>query len=204
LTKASLREGILAGDLDAFRSIVEALAEEYDIMDVAAAAVKQLEQRDGANVDEKDIPVAEPRRERSDSAGRGDRSAPRQSQRGGFDRSERSERPPRPERDERGPRSGPRAPDSREERPARPPRKPQWDVARVYIGAGRLARVRPGDLVGAIANELQLDASIVGAIQIQDKFSIVEVPEEIADDIIDVLRGTTIKGKRVVVRRDRS
>ena len=78
-----------------------------------------------------------------------------------------------------------------------------WDVARLYVCAGRLARVRPGDLVGAIANELQLDASVVGAIQIQDKFSIVEVPDEIADDIIDALRNTTIKGKRVIVRRDR-
>ncbi|MDZ7632839.1 MAG: DbpA RNA binding domain-containing protein [Gemmatimonadaceae bacterium] len=76
-------------------------------------------------------------------------------------------------------------------------------MARLYVGAGRLARVRPGDLVGAIANELQLDASVVGAIQIQDKFSIVEVPDEIADDIIDALRNTTIKGKRVIVRRDR-
>ena len=60
-----------------------------------------------------------------------------------------------------------------------------------------------GDLVGAIANELQVDASVVGAIQIQDKFSIVEVPDEIADDIIDALRNTTIKGKRVIVRRER-
>ncbi|MBC7842296.1 MAG: DbpA RNA binding domain-containing protein, partial [Gemmatimonadaceae bacterium] len=94
-----------------------------------------------------------------------------------------------------------RAPEG--ERPARPARKAQWDVARLYVGAGRLARVRPGDLVGAIANELQLDASVVGAIQIQDKFSIVEVPDEIADDIIDALRNTTIKGKRVIVRRDR-
>jgi ATP-dependent RNA helicase DeaD len=212
LTKASLREGILAGDLDAFRSIVEALADEFDVMDVAAAAVKQLELRDGGSADEKEIPAVEPRRdrpassERSGPPARNDRPE-RTSTR--FERADRAERP-RAERAERAPEKSERparsaAPAAREsERPARPARKPQWDVARLYVGAGRLARVRPGDLVGAIANELQLDASVVGAIQIQDKFSIVEVPDEIADDIIDALRNTTIKGKRVVVRRDRS
>jgi ATP-dependent RNA helicase DeaD len=201
LTKASLREGILAGDLDGFRSIVESLAEEFDVMDVAAAAVKQLELSSGGSQDEKEIPAAEPRRdrqertERSGPAARGDRPERTSTRFERADRPERTERP-RPERTTAAAAEG--------ERPARPAaRKAQWDVARLYIGAGRLARVRPGDLVGAIANELQLDASVVGAIQIQDKFSIVEVPDEIADDIIDALRNTTIKGKRVVVRRDR-
>jgi ATP-dependent RNA helicase DeaD len=208
LTKASLREGILAGDLDSFRSIVEALAEEFDVMDVAAAAVKQLELRDGGSVDEKEIPAAEPRRERP-SAGprsgppsRGERTerAPTRFERAERPDRERGDRPT--EKPARGADKPTRGTEST--RAARPARRPQWDVARLYIGAGRLARVRPGDLVGAIANELQLDASVVGAIQIQDKFSIVEVPDEIADDIIDVLRSTTIKGKRVVVRRDRA
>jgi ATP-dependent RNA helicase DeaD len=205
LTKASLREGILAGDLDAFRSIVESLADEFDVMDVAAAAVKQLELSNGGSADEKEIPAVEPRRDRPSN---GERSGP--SSRG--DRPERTTRFERADRPERAERSAPPARSERPDRPARAPegerpprpaRKPQWDVARVYVGAGRLARVRPGDLVGAIANELQLDASVVGAIQIQDKFSIVEVPDEIADDIIDALRNTTIKGKRVIVRRDR-
>jgi ATP-dependent RNA helicase DeaD len=76
-------------------------------------------------------------------------------------------------------------------------------VSRIYVGAGRKAGVRPGDLVGAIANEVGVDSSAIGAIEIADRFSLVEVPEEIADEIISALRGTTIKGKRVMVRRDR-
>jgi ATP-dependent RNA helicase DeaD len=63
--------------------------------------------------------------------------------------------------------------------------------------------VRPGDLVGAIANEVGVDSSAIGAIEIADRFSLVEVPEEIAEEVISALRGTTIKGKRVMVRRDR-
>jgi ATP-dependent RNA helicase DeaD len=96
-------------------------------------------------------------------------------------------------------------------REGKPPRTVQkgakksvpWDVAKIYIGAGRKAKIRPGDIVGAIANELQIDAEAVGAIEIFDRFSLVEVPEEIAEDIIDALRSTHIKGKKVPVRRDK-
>ena len=106
---------------------------------------------------------------------------------------------PRDGEDEGGRRDRP----ARSERGARPSRRaPEWEVTRLYIGAGRKAGVRPGDLVGAIANEVGIDASVIGAIEIADRFSLVEVPEEISQDIIDALRNTTIKGKRVVVRRD--
>jgi ATP-dependent RNA helicase DeaD len=44
---------------------------------------------------------------------------------------------------------------------------------------------------------------VIGSIQIADRFSLVEVPEASADAIIEVLRTTTIKGKKVPVRRDR-
>ena len=81
--------------------------------------------------------------------------------------------------------------------------KPEWSVARLWVGAGRKLKMRPGDLVGAIANEVGIDASVIGAIQIADGYSTVEVPEEIAEDIITALRNTTIKGKKVLVRRDR-
>ena len=76
-------------------------------------------------------------------------------------------------------------------------------MTRVYVGAGRKAGIRPGDLVGAIANEARIDSRSIGAIEVADRFSLVEVPEEMADQIIDALRNTTIKGKRVSVRRDR-
>lgn len=78
-----------------------------------------------------------------------------------------------------------------------------WKVAQLYVGAGRNAGVRPQDLVGAIANELDLDSRAIGAIEIAPHFSLVEVPDEIIDDIIDGMRRTTIKGRRVTVRRDR-
>jgi ATP-dependent RNA helicase DeaD len=66
-----------------------------------------------------------------------------------------------------------------------------------------LVGIRPADLVGAIANEAGIDSRDIGAIEIADRFSLVEVPDEAADEIIRALRGTTIRGKRVLVRRDR-
>jgi ATP-dependent RNA helicase DeaD len=75
--------------------------------------------------------------------------------------------------------------------------------ARIFVGAGRAAGMRPADLVGAIANEAKANPRDIGAIQIADRFSLVEVPEAIADSVIRALRNATIRGHKVVVRRDR-
>ena len=76
-------------------------------------------------------------------------------------------------------------------------------VTRVFVGAGRAAGMRPGDLVGAITNEAGLRGNDIGAIQIADGFSLVEVPEAEADRVISVLRAATIRGQKVTVRRER-
>ena len=77
-----------------------------------------------------------------------------------------------------------------------------WDRVRLFIGSGRAAGLRPGDIVGAIANEAGVPGSAIGVIEIADKFSLVEVPAEAADHVIEALRSTKIRGKRVQVRRD--
>ena len=73
-------------------------------------------------------------------------------------------------------------------------------MAKVYIGAGREAGIRPGDLVGAIANEAGLNANVIGAVEVMDRFSLVEVPEVQAREIIATLSRTRIKGQKVAVR----
>ena len=54
-----------------------------------------------------------------------------------------------------------------------------------------------------LRNEAGIDPRAIGAIQITDRFSLVELPDDIADDVIGTLRATTIKGRKVPVRRDR-
>ena len=73
-------------------------------------------------------------------------------------------------------------------------------MARIYIGAGWSAGIKPGDLVGAIANEARLNSNLLGGIEVLDRFSLVEVPEAMAAKIIEVLGRTRIKGQKVVVR----
>jgi ATP-dependent RNA helicase DeaD len=77
------------------------------------------------------------------------------------------------------------------------------DATRLYIGLGRSSGMRPADIVCAIANEAGVASSGIGAIDIADRFSLVDVPSEDADAIIAALRGTTIRGKKVLVRPDR-
>lgn len=170
LTRATLQEILIDGDLDEYRGVVEALADgDHNVMDVAAAAVKMAHEASGndRHEAEEEIPVLRP-------------SIP-------HDRTN-----DRPKREGKPPRTV-----------AGTKRKPKWEVAKIYIGAGRKAKIRPGDIVGAIANELQIDAEAIGAIEIYDRHSLVEVPEEIADDIVNTLRATHIKGKRVPIRRDK-
>ena len=64
LTRAALEESILEDDLDSFRVVVESLADEFDVMDVALAAVKLAHEASGAAAAEEEIPEITPRVER--------------------------------------------------------------------------------------------------------------------------------------------
>jgi ATP-dependent RNA helicase DeaD len=76
-------------------------------------------------------------------------------------------------------------------------------TVRLFVGAGRQAGIRPGDLVGAITGEAAVESRSLGAIEIADRFSLIEVPDALADGIVDALKATTIRGKKVTVRRER-
>ncbi|MEP6494347.1 MAG: DEAD/DEAH box helicase [bacterium] len=175
LTRSSLEELLTSGELEHYRVIVESLAEEYDVLDIAAAAVKLADDAgDGAAAVEEEIPNAVvPRRD----------ERPNRESASKF--SSRGERPRKAKVEQR-------------------PRQAGGPVARVYVALGKKAGVRPGDLVGAIANEAGIDSRDIGAIEIADRFSLVEVPDLAADDIITALKNTTIRGKRVMARRDRA
>jgi ATP-dependent RNA helicase DeaD len=204
LTRASLREAVVAGDLDAFRGVVETLSSELDVMDVAAAAVKlaheALHAAAGAPADEKDVHFAPPpREERRGASGRPPwkNAGPREPGRapGSF--------PPKSRKHERGPNArGPRPGGTFEpEGGARDDiRRGGFETARIHINAGRFQSLRPGDLVGAIAGETGLPAGVVGAIEIADQFAFVDVAAEHVERIAEALRGTKLRGRRVTVR----
>ena len=161
LTRASLRESLLAGGLEGYRVIVESLAEEFDPLDVAAAAVKLADPSaagNGSAEEEHEIPAV---------------AAPRE------------------------PAAGPG------KRPFKSKTSRIENAASIFIGAGRADGVRPGDLVGLIAKVAKIPPADIGSIQITERFSLVEVPDAVAEDVIRAVRTSGVRGKKVTVRRDR-
>ena len=102
-----------------------------------------------------------------------------------------------PPPDDRG---GRRKAAGRDQRRGRPAAKA---TTRLFVGTGRSSGVRPQDLVGVIARKSYLSGREIGAIEIADRFSLVEVPEAAADNVVAALRQVSIKGRKATVRRER-
>jgi ATP-dependent RNA helicase DeaD len=96
------------------------------------------------------------------------------------------------------PRGGP---DERRRAGSRPANR---GMAKVFFGIGRDARVTPRDLVGAISNEAGIPVKDLGAIDVTDRFALVEVPHEVADYVVEAMQGARIRGRKVNVRPDRA
>jgi len=195
--RGSLREAILGDGLDRFRAVVEPLAEEFDVVDVALAAVSLAEAaagRDGAE-SEAEIPQASLFGDRPDRSRDGPRPGPGPEGRPGARRGPRDVA----NRDVQSGPSGPGGPGGSGRTPGR--NDGAW--ARLWIGQGRETGVRPGDLVGSITNEAGVPARAIGAIQISGRFSIVEVAEGAAEEIVRAMRGVLLRGKPVQIRIDR-
>jgi len=216
MTKGAIREVLESGDLEAYRSVAEALASEFDPMDVAAAAVRLAHEalEGDAARDEADIPVIEgfgrndrPRRDPSASSEGGQRSG------GGWQwsgpRPEGAPQGGEREQDRGAPRGGAAPRGQWQDRPPqRGAPRGQWndrdpqDMERIFIGLGRKAGVRPADVVGAIANEANVNPRGIGDIEIAELYTIVELPARDVDHVVRVLRGATIRGRKAKVNRD--
>ncbi|MFO0810973.1 MAG: DEAD/DEAH box helicase [Gemmataceae bacterium] len=85
-----------------------------------------------------------------------------------------------------------------------PTRNRRPDMARLFVDAGRLSGVGRRELLDAIGNHVGLGPREVGDIEVTERFSLVDVPDELAEQVIDSLDGCRIRGRQVAVRRDRS
>ncbi|WDV46700.1 DEAD/DEAH box helicase [Clostridiaceae bacterium M8S5] len=70
-------------------------------------------------------------------------------------------------------------------------------MVRLFINIGKKHKIRPKDIVGAIAGESGLAGGLVGAINIYDKFTFVEVPKEHANKVLQAMKDNRIKGKTI-------
>jgi len=179
LLRGSLREALLREGSDRYRAVVEPLAEEFDIVEIALAAVALAAQAAGGETDEREIPTL-----------RIDEASPR-----GAARKPPPFPAPRPGGAPRP--TGPRPPGPGWERSGLG--HPGW--TRLRFGGGRRIGMRPSDLVGAIANGAGVPAAAIGAIVIEDAWSLVDVREDVAELVIGALAGAKIRGRVLPIER---
>ncbi|PNS07761.1 DEAD/DEAH box helicase [Solilutibacter silvestris] len=166
--------------LGTFRDLLEKFENERNVpmADIAAALANLVQGKTPLLLDARDIPDAAPHKFEP----RGERP-----QRG--DRPERGERFERSERPERAPRE-------------RQPHTPSSDAGMLTyrIEVGHSHNIKPGNIVGAIANEAELDARHIGRVDIRDDYSLVDLPEGMPADLLAHLKKVRVGGQQLQMR----
>ncbi len=184
LTVTQIREALTAVDLEDFNKVLHALAGEDSDRNIALAAIKLIHEARGAVMDEREIP---------DASLRNDRSKDFKDKRSGGKARHRDDR-------EWGDKGKGKKKFDRDDRSGKKRDFDNSDTAFVFISLGRKAGVRPGDLVGAIANESGLTGRQIGPIRISEQHSVVGVPKDDLDRVINAMDRATMRGKPVKAR----
>ena len=72
-------------------------------------------------------------------------------------------------------------------------------MVRLFINVGKKQKIRPGDILGAIAGESGMPGKLIGCIDMFDKYTFVEVPREYAKDVLKAMKSATIKGNHIAI-----
>lgn len=70
-------------------------------------------------------------------------------------------------------------------------------MARLFLNVGRDQNIKPGDVLGAIAGESGISGRMIGSIDMYDKYTFVEVPEDCAGEVLECMKRVKIRGKNV-------
>lgn len=164
-------------DLTLFTQLIEQYQQEHNVPaeDIAAAL---------ASLVQGDTPLLlQHKPQRQSAAFKHDHDRPERA-RSDRSRSERSTKKPR-ERSERGPRQ----------------QAPEEGLQRYRIEVGYEHDVKPGNIVGAIANEAGLDSKYIGHIKIHDDHSFVDLPEGMPKEIFKELKKVWVAGQQLNISR---
>lgn len=167
------------GDLDIFADMIEPLHHAgMSTEDIIKALIKINMGAQNATYDDADLldSYEKPRFK--------DRNNGRDDRKGGFDRDRerrggdrRSDRSNGEQRDRRG--SG------------------NKDMVRLFVNVGKMDRVRPNDIVGALTGETGVAYDNIGQIDIYEKYSFVEIKKQDVPKVIKGMENNTIKGRPV-------
>ena len=70
-------------------------------------------------------------------------------------------------------------------------------MERFRIAVGHNDNVKPGNIVGAIANEAGIDSKYIGRISIYDDFSVIDLPEGMPPKIFKHLQKVWVANKQL-------
>ncbi len=182
--KQRITETLDTRDMGIFRKLVEDYQHEYGVPVVdIAAALACLAQGKQPLVGKP--PVGEKKgRERKPERSNDSRS------------SKGKDKEPRPGKTKDKKPAAKLFPESNKESPA-----PGRDMERFRIEVGHKHDVKPGNIVGAIANEAELDSEYIGRIEIFEDYSTVDLPEGMPKELFKHLRGVWVSGQRLDITR---
>ncbi|MDM5130774.1 DEAD/DEAH box helicase [Aeromonas piscicola] len=179
--KERIRETMMGEELEIYHNLVNELIEEdsADPLELAAALAKLVQGDQPLLLDDS---IAEP--QFSPSNDRGGRDFERRD--GGRDFADRGDRPAR------------RMP-SLEPRPLKD--NPDVEMERYRVDVGAHHGVKPGQIVGAIANEANIESRFIGNIDIADDFSTVDLPKGMTADVLEVIKKARVCQRPLMITR---
>ena len=72
---------------------------------------------------------------------------------------------------------------------------PEIEMQRFRLDVGRRNQVKPGNIVGAIANEAELESKYIGEIEIRDDYSTVDLPADMPKEVMGILKRARVAGR---------
>jgi ATP-dependent RNA helicase DeaD len=86
-------------------------------------------------------------------------------------------------------------------RPAERPSANEFPTETFRIEVGHMHGVQPGNIVGAIANEAELDSKYIGRIDIRDDHTLVDLPEGMPREVLEILKKARVAGRPMRIAR---
>jgi len=188
--KQRITDTLANEELGMFHQMVEQYQQEHNIpaIEIASALANLLQGDTPFLLSNKPAKKSredwDNRSERPDRRPRSDRD--RSPRRGDRDRSERS---PRRERDS----------SDRERSPRRESQPPDEGMKRFRLEVGHDHKVKPGNIVGAIANEADIDSKHIGRIEIHDDHSLVDLPDGMPKEVMNTLKKAWVSGQQLKI-----
>ncbi len=184
--KDQITEALAAGGLDVFRSLIEEYEREQNVPAIEIAAAL-------ARLSRGDIPLL------LEKPNRDAKPAPAwQEDKPARAPAWQDDKPARAPRPDSAPRADSAAPFKRE----RAPRPAEDGMGTFRIEVGHAHGVKPGNIVGAIANEAGIESKYIGRIEIFDDYSVLDLPADMPSDLLDHLKGVWVAGQQLNITRD--